>query len=99
MAKEPEKQTGGLLPSGFGPVLRRIREEKGLTQKRVGDTAGVHPNTVAKMERSEIEPSWPMVLALAQALGVDCTAFNAAPADEQPAAEEKPAPKKKGGKK
>jgi hypothetical protein len=42
-------------------------------------------NTIAKLERGEHEPAWPLVLALADALGVDCTAFRQAPTQEQPA--------------
>ena len=71
-----KKPGSGLPPSGFGEALRRIRGQKDLTQKQVGESAGIHPNTVAKMERGEVEPSWQVVLALATALGVDCTAFS-----------------------
>lgn len=69
------KSAGGLEPSRFGEALRRVRDEKGLTQRELGEAAGIHPNTVAKMERGETEPSWQMVLTLAKALGVECTAF------------------------
>jgi len=68
-------QSRGLPPSGFGEGLRRIRTEKGLTQKALAEAAGLHPNTVAKMERGEVEPSWQAVLAFSKALEVDCTAF------------------------
>src|SRR5688500_3467297 len=61
--------------SGFGVRLKAVREESGLTQKQIGDSAGVHPNTIAKLERGEQEPAWPIVLALAEALGVEVTAF------------------------
>jgi transcriptional regulator with XRE-family HTH domain len=62
-------------PTGFGRRLREAREQKGLTQKQLADTAGTHVNTVARLEREEQEPAWPLVLKLAKALGVDCTAF------------------------
>lgn len=85
------KSTGTELPpSGFGAALRRVRDEKGVTQKKLGDDAGIHPNTVARLERGEVEPSWQVVLALASALGVDCAAFN----EEKPAAAKKPGGKK-----
>jgi transcriptional regulator with XRE-family HTH domain len=84
-----------LPPSGFGSVLRRLREGKGLTQKQLGDAAEIHSNTIAKLERGVMEPSWQLVLKLATVLGVECTAFNVTPAasssQEQPAAD-KPAP-------
>ena len=67
---------GELPPSRFGSALRRVREEKGLTQKALAESAGVHPNTVARMERGEVEPSWQVVLAFSKALGVDCSAFS-----------------------
>lgn len=62
-------------PTGFGRRLREAREEKGLTQKQLADTAGTHVNTVARLEREEQEPAWPLVLKFAKALGVDCTTF------------------------
>jgi transcriptional regulator with XRE-family HTH domain len=70
-----ERPAGGLPPSGFGPALRRNREEKGWTQRQLGEASAIHPNTIAKLERGEMEPSWQLVLALAAALGVACTAF------------------------
>ena len=84
---------GSLPPSDFGPALRRVRTEKGMTQKQLGEAAGLHPNTVAKLERGEVEPSWQVVLATAKALDVDCTAFTGGEVEEEPAPEP-PAPKK-----
>ena len=88
-------------PTGFGRRLREVREGKGLTQKQLADAAGVHVNTVARLEREEQEPAWPLVLKFASALGVDCTAFNvtpvAVPATE-PSADSKPTAKKPKGK-
>ena len=66
---------GYLPPSGFGAAMRKLREEKGWTQKQLGDAAGVHPNTIAKLERGETQPAWPLVLAVATALGVWCEAL------------------------
>jgi transcriptional regulator with XRE-family HTH domain len=83
------KSAGELPPSGFGPKLREVREQKGLTQSALATAAGVHANTVARMERGEVEPSWQMVLALAAALGVNCTAFGGPLADERPSKNKK----------
>jgi transcriptional regulator with XRE-family HTH domain len=66
---------GGWPPTGFGARLRELREAKGLSQQKLADEAGCHRFTVAKLERGEQEPAWPLVLALAKALGVDCLAF------------------------
>lgn len=67
---------GALPPSGFGEALRSVRTSKGITQRELAERAGIHANTVARLERGEVEPSWQVVLAAAKALGVDCTAFN-----------------------
>jgi transcriptional regulator with XRE-family HTH domain len=93
MAKSSGK---GLPPSGFGAALRRIRHEKGMTQKQLAEAAGLHPNSVAKMEREEVEPSWQVVLAFSTALGVDCTAFSGFLAGNRE--DEKPPAKPKGKK-
>lgn len=89
---------GGLPASGFGEALRRVRAEKGVTQREMGERAGIHPNTVARLERGEVEPSWQVVIAVSKALGVDCTAFSV-PANNDPhsppPAAEKPGPDKK----
>jgi transcriptional regulator with XRE-family HTH domain len=89
--------SGPLPPSGFGPALRSIRQEKGLTQKQLGESAGLHPNSIAKLERGEVEPSWQVVIAVSAALGVTCQDFTSAvpPASEpEPPA---PGPGKRGG--
>jgi transcriptional regulator with XRE-family HTH domain len=85
---------GGWEPTGFGANLRKVREEKGLSQRELAVTAECNANTIAKLERGEQEPAWPLVLALAKALGVDCTAFNVTPATSSPERSEveRPAP-------
>lgn len=37
----------------FATNMRRIRKEKGLTQERVAEAAGLHPNYVSSVERAE----------------------------------------------
>jgi tetratricopeptide (TPR) repeat protein/transcriptional regulator with XRE-family HTH domain len=37
--------------SGFGPLLRRLRAEAGLTQEQLADAAQVSPRTVSDLER------------------------------------------------
>jgi transcriptional regulator with XRE-family HTH domain len=55
--------------------LKRLREARGLTQQELGWQSGCHAMTIAKLERGVQEPAWPLVLALAKALGVSCEAF------------------------
>jgi transcriptional regulator with XRE-family HTH domain len=91
---------GGWESTGFGAKLRAVRESKGLSQRALADAAGCNANTIAKLERGEQEPAWPLVLALAKALGVDCTAFaECENTTGQHADPKKSAPKKDKGKK
>jgi len=98
---------GGYAATGFGARLRTLRVEKGLTQAAVAGAAAAHVNTIAKLERGLQEPAWPLVLALADALGVCVSAFRLDPAETlevEPARRgrprkepvEEPAPKKRG---
>lgn len=88
----------------FGARLRELREAAGLTQQQLGDLAGIHKLTVAKLEQGIREPTWNTVRAIADALKVSCEAFNQAPADVEPrgkgrparAKVEEPAPRKAG---
>lgn len=65
--------------SGFGDALRTIREGKGLSQTGLGELIGVSYQAVAKYERGTTEPTWPVVLRLAEALGVTPDAFLVGP--------------------
>src|SRR5262245_23846559 len=67
---------GGWPPTGFGSRLRGLREQAGLSQRELADKAGCNQFTVAKLERGAQEPAWPLVLALARALGTGCEAFD-----------------------
>lgn len=69
LAKD-EKQT-----TGFGKRLRTLRLAKGLTQEALGELVGMRYQVVAKYERGAIEPGWPVVIKLADALGVDVGEF------------------------
>jgi transcriptional regulator with XRE-family HTH domain len=101
---------GGWPATGFAGRLRAVREQAGLSQRQLADRAGCNVFTLSKLERGTQEPAWPLVLALARALGVDCTAFQ--PTGEEPAEkparprgrprkgaaeEDKPAPRRKRG--
>lgn len=63
-------------PDGtFGLRLRELREAAGLSQAALAGAAGAHRNTVVGIENGWSEPTWPLVLRLARALGVCVTAF------------------------
>ena len=61
--------------SGFGPVLKRLREAAGISQQELADRAGLNVGGVTKVEQGQREPSWETVLALASALGVTPNEF------------------------
>src|SRR5262245_31821340 len=89
----------------FAGRLRELREAAGWTQEHLAERAGVKREAIARWEAGKREPGWSNVLALAEALGVDCTAFTQEPAGRPPAgpgrprkaAEEAPAPKRPRG--
>jgi transcriptional regulator with XRE-family HTH domain len=59
----------------FAGRLRELRAAAGLTQRELAERAGVSQRGLAQWEIGRREPAWGSVLALAEALGVDCTAF------------------------
>ncbi len=54
----------------FATNLRRIRQERGLSQERLAHSSDLNMTHVAKIERSEREPGVRTVSKLARALGV-----------------------------
>src|SRR5262245_45294925 len=62
-------------PTGFAGRLKALREGAGLSQRQLAERVGLNPFTVAKLEQGLQEPGWPVVLALAGALGVGVQAF------------------------
>jgi transcriptional regulator with XRE-family HTH domain len=64
-------------PSGFGSKLKQFREQAELTQAELGARCDMAYQAIARLERGENEPSWPTVLKLAKALGVEPNDFMA----------------------
>jgi transcriptional regulator with XRE-family HTH domain len=54
----------------FAANLRRLREDRGLSQERLAHNANLNTTHVAKIERTEREPGVRTVAKLADALGV-----------------------------
>jgi transcriptional regulator with XRE-family HTH domain len=61
--------------SGFGTRLKAMRDAAGLTQQQLADAASLSLPTFRHWEQGQREPSWPNVVALADALGVSCDDF------------------------
>ena len=51
--------------------LRFWREQRGLSQRQLGDAIGVSDNAISQFERGRIKPRLHHCMALAQALGID----------------------------
>ena len=71
----------------FGQRLKKLREEKGLTQAALAERiiAGGHYLSrvqIARLETDMHQPAWETVQNIAAALGVDCTAFQGATVPE-----------------
>lgn len=56
--------------NAFGRNLRRLRNEKGLTQEALEFDSGLSKNVVGNIERGEANPTLTTIKALAKALGV-----------------------------
>ncbi len=80
----------------FSAELRRLRVAAGLTQEALARKAATSVGNVRNYEQGIRLPTFPLVVKLAAALGVDCSAFakceDVTGAGE--AADEKPARKK-----
>ena len=70
----------------FGETLRKLRTERGITQKQLGDLLFVYNSTIARWENGSRLPDATMIPRLAKCLGIDAnTLFNlAAVSDENP---------------
>jgi transcriptional regulator with XRE-family HTH domain len=55
----------------FGKTLRRLREERGLTQEKLAHAAGLTTSYTSDLERGLKVPSLTTILALAGALQVE----------------------------
>ena len=59
------------MNTAFAETLRKLREEKGLTQSQLGRQMFVNHSTVARWESGSRLPDTPMILRLSKCLGVD----------------------------
>ena len=64
----------------FASRLRELRRAAGLSQAALAQRIGVSSNQISHLERDAREPTWPMAVHLAEALGVTVLAFLALPA-------------------
>ncbi|HEY2767707.1 MAG TPA: helix-turn-helix transcriptional regulator [Solirubrobacteraceae bacterium] len=50
-------------------TIRRLREDRGITQEDLAHEAGITTGTLSKIERCLANPSWTTVERIAHALG------------------------------
>jgi len=56
--------------TGFAGRLKKLRNEKGLSQAELGDLIGLHSNHVSRYERGESKPTAKSLKAIAEVLKV-----------------------------
>jgi predicted transcriptional regulator/transcriptional regulator with XRE-family HTH domain len=72
------------VPGGrerLGVRIRRLREERGLTQRALAQAMGISPSYVNQLESNQRPVTAAVLLKLADALGVDLAEFSAGPAE------------------
>ena len=77
----------------FGERIVLLRRRQGMTQRTVGEEAGIHPNTIARLERGKLtDLPGKAVARLAQALGTTTDYLLGLSEQDAPCEEEPPAP-------
>lgn len=66
--KTKAKRVVGL--AAVGPHLARLREAEGKFQREIAEAVGVHRNTLARIERGELNPGVRILARLAKRFGV-----------------------------
>ncbi|MDP6542438.1 MAG: helix-turn-helix transcriptional regulator [Phycisphaerae bacterium] len=61
------------ISEAFGLILRQVRQDKGLTQQRLGELAGLHRTYVSLLERGQRTPTLDVLFRLAESLGVSAS--------------------------
>lgn len=75
----------------FAGRLKELREQAGLSREELAKRAGLQSAAgIRNIEQGVRQPSWPMVVALCQALGVSCDAFMQEPASQPPTGRGRP---------
>ena len=60
---------GDPIVKRLGLRVRELRRQRGLSQERLAELAGMHRNYIGALERAELSPTFLSVSRLARALG------------------------------
>jgi transcriptional regulator with XRE-family HTH domain len=55
---------------GLGKAIRKLRQEKNLSQEALGNRADIHPTWISHIESGRINPTWGNVRRIATGLKV-----------------------------
>ena len=55
---------------GLGKAIRKLRQEKKLSQEALGNRAEIHPTWISHIESGRINPTWGNVRRIARGLKV-----------------------------
>lgn len=80
-----ENRINRAIPEGFGNYLKSLRKERGYSLKDLERLTAISPSYINRMEKGERKaPTYPIIVRLAKALGVETSGFlKAAGLDEQ----------------
>jgi transcriptional regulator with XRE-family HTH domain len=59
------------LLRALGKRVRELRKERGYSQEKLAERAGIHENHVRRIEGGTANPSYVVLVKLAKALGVE----------------------------
>ena len=67
----PKSRTPSADATRFGAILRRLRQQRGWTRKKLATRAGMSPQYIGVVEQGGNIPSLTTVLELTEVLGAD----------------------------
>ena len=68
----------------IGKIMKEARKSLGLTLERLSERTGVSRSMLSAIERGATNPTFSIVWALSQALGVDLSLLEGTPGGEDP---------------